>query len=878
MKVLLCFFLLLCFHPLACPAQEALPTGRLPEDVQPVSYDLSLTIVPEQERFSGEVRVRVRLAKERQTIWMHGRDLQVHKSTVTLGSGKTIAANYSQVTEDGVARLDLPEPVAPQIVTLVFAYDAPFNRKLEGLYRVDEGGRSYAFSQFEAIAARLCFPGFDEPAFKTPFDITLTVKKEHQAITNTIVVSETPLDSGLKQIRFARTPNLPTYLLAFAVGDLDVVSGPDIPPNSVRAYPVPLHGVAVKGKGKDLNYALQNTGSILKVLEEYLGIPYPFQKLDVIAVPDFDWGAMENAGAIVFREELLLLDEKNAPVNQKQRFASVMAHELAHQWFGDLVTMPWWNDIWLNESFATWMARRSIQEWNPEFREGLTGLLSVQSAMDQDSVAGARPTRREVEDAGDIRAIADFAVFSKGGGLLFMFESYAGEEKFRQAIRHHLSKYSYSNATTQNFLDSLVEIAGKELRTPFQSFLDQPGVPFLEFRTVCSGTSSSLELKQSRYLPLGSHASADPRWEIPVCVRFGAGKKASQKCFVFSEKAASVDLTENDCPEWLMPNSNGSGYYRWGIPEESYAALQKLPPGALSEREELSIADSVNSSFSSGRLSAAQALKALAPFASSAERSLAKAPMELIEFSRDHLGKKSEMEQFSSNLYQAVYEKLGFASRPTDTEDNRLFRIDLIDFLAFAARDRAVRSEANKRGRAYVGAATNNQIHPDAVDSDLVPVALGVAVQEGDEPFFDLLVKLLKESNDSLLRDRILTALGKADGSLLAQKALALSLDPTLRVNEIAIPLEQQLKQMETRESAWEFLKQNFDSLTARLSPTDGGALPRLAESFCSEARASDVEQFFASRIKTFPGGERSLRRCLEYIRICAAKASAPSQ
>ncbi len=875
MRILFCLSLLLCLVPPVCWAQETTPTGRLPEDVRPVSYDLSLTIIPEQERFSGEVKIRVRLTKERQTIWLHGRDLEVRQSNLILETGKTIAANYLQVTEDGLARLDLEEPVLPQTVTLIFAYDAPFNRKLEGLYRVDEGNRSYAFSQFEAIAARLCFPGFDEPVFKTPFDITLTVKKEHQAITNTVVKSETLLDSGMKQIRFARTPNLPTYLLAFAVGDLDVVSGPDIPPNPVRKQPVPLRGIAVKGKGTELHYALQNTGSILKVLEEYLGIPYPFQKLDVIAVPDFDWGAMENAGAIVFREELLLLDEKNAPVNQKHGFASVMAHELAHQWFGDLVTMPWWNDIWLNESFATWMARRSVQQWNPEFRESLTGLISVQSAMDQDSIAGARPTCREVKDAGDIRAIADFAVFSKGGGLLFMFESYAGQEKFQQAIRHHLSKYSYANATTQNFLDSLAEIAGKELRTPFQSFLNQPGVPFLEFRSVCSGKSSSLELKQSRYLPLGSHASADQRWEIPVCVRFGADEKASQKCFVFSDQVASVDLTENSCPQWLMPNSDGSGYYRWGIPPESYAALQKLPAGALSPREQLSIADSIQSSFSSGRLSAAQALKALAPFASSTERSLAKAPMELIEFARDYLGKKSEMEQFGTKLYHSAYEKLGFVPHPAETEDIRLFRIDLIDFLAFTVRDAAVRNEADERGRAYVGVATDSMIHPEAVHPDLVPAALGAAVQEGDERFFDLLVKLLKQSDDSLLRDRILTALGKADNSLLASKALALSLDPALRVNEITISLEQQLQQMETREAAWDFLKQNFDPLTARLSPTDSGALPRLAESFCSEAKASDVEQFFAPRIKAFPGGERSLRRCLEYIRICAAKASA---
>jgi len=294
----------------------------------------------------------------------------------------------------------------------------------------------------------------------------------------------------------------------------------------------------------------------------------------------------------------------------------------------------------------------------------------------------------------------------------------------------------------------------------------------------------------------------------------------------------------------------------------------------ISLREQLSIADSLEASFSSGRISATDALESLAPFASSTKRDLAKAPMNLIRFSRDYLGKKSEMQEFGAKLYHDAFERLGFASRNNDTEEMKLLRNDVIDFLAFTARDAAVRDEAGKRGRAYAGSAMESKIYPDAVGPDLVPIALGVAVQEGDESFFDQLTGLFKQSSDSLLRNRILTALGKADTPALAAKARSLSLDTELRVNEVSLTLTAQMEEIETREAAWEFLKQNFDQLTARLSPTDNGRLPLMAASFCSEAKASDVEQFFASRIKTFPSGERNLRRTLEYIRICAAKAS----
>ena len=375
------------------PRPEEIPTGKLPEGVRPTSYRLSLEVTPESDTFSGSTMVTVELDAPSDEIWMHGERLEVSSVYATHATTR-IKGSWEQITPDGVARVILREALPAGRSTLHFEYTAPFDTPLRGLYRVTTGGHTYAFTQFESISARLAFPCFDEPRFKTPFELTLTVPGEQFAASNTPVDRAIPLPDGRQRISFLPTPPLPTYLVAMAVGPFDVVTGATIPPGPERRVPIPLRGLATKGRGALLKLALDHTAKYVEALERYFGIAYPYRKLDLVAVPDFAAGAMENVGLITFREWLLLLDAERATEGQRRAFAYVMAHELAHQWFGNLVTMPWWDDIWLNEAFATWMGDKVVHQLHPEYNSDLARLSSAHRAMNLDSLVSARSIRQ----------------------------------------------------------------------------------------------------------------------------------------------------------------------------------------------------------------------------------------------------------------------------------------------------------------------------------------------------------------------------------------------------------------------------------------------------------------------------------------------------
>ncbi|HET9680018.1 MAG TPA: M1 family metallopeptidase, partial [Gammaproteobacteria bacterium] len=494
---------------------NGIPTGRLPQTVIPQHYTVDLTMNPDEPTFSGHTEIAVKITEPVDTIWLHGKDLRVSKATLKLASGDTVPVDYQQVKDFGVVKLALPQTVQPQAATLIFDYTADFSKGLLGAYRVQEDGEWYVFTQFEPTAARMVFPSFDEPAFKTPYDITITAPAGDKVVANTPQIDSKTLDNGMVQHVYATTKPLPTYLIAFAAGPLDIVEYAAIPPNDVRDHPVPLRGVTVKGKGDQIAYALENTAGIVKALENYFQIPYPYQKLDIIAVPDFGAGAMENAGAITFREVLLLIpDPENAPSWQLEAYAGVMAHELAHQWFGNLVTMPWWNDIWLNEAFATWMAAKAVESWDPSLPVKQDIASRISRAMGADSLATARQIRQPIKSHHDIHNAFDGITYSKGGSVLLMFEQYLGEETFREGIQYHLKRFANGNADVFDFLESLSHAAGKDITPAFKTFLFQAGIPLIEFDVNCDEGKPTVTLSQSRYVPLGSTANTDQQWKV----------------------------------------------------------------------------------------------------------------------------------------------------------------------------------------------------------------------------------------------------------------------------------------------------------------------------------------------------------------------------
>jgi alanyl aminopeptidase len=871
---------------------DAPPAGRLPDDVAPLRYALSLRVVPSEERFAGQVRVEVELTRPRRVIWLHAQELAVRAAQVRTERGETVPLRVERAGEDGLVAARPARDLPAGRHTLEIAYDAAFDRTLKGLYRVDVRGDAYAFTQFEAISARLAFPCFDEPRFKTPFEVTVEARPDHAVIGNTPTVAEEPAEGGLRRVRFAPTERLPTYLLALAVGPLDVVEAPPIPPSEVRPAPVLLRGVAARGRGPELAYALARTPALLAELERYFGIPYPYGKLDVLAVPDFAAGAMENAGAITFREWLLLVDERTGPEEQRRAFAGVMAHELAHQWFGNLVTMPWWDDLWLNEAFATWMGNRCVERVFPEHRAELSQLASVHGAMAQDALVSARRIRQPIASSHDIRNAFDAITYSKGGGVLAMYERFLGEETFRAGIQRYLRAHAHGTATADDLLRALSEAAGRDVGASFRTFLEQPGVPLVEVAVVCDGGprasgGAALQVRQSRYLPVGSAGDRAQRWQIPLCARYAAGGQIRTTCAVVTEPDQRVAL-EGGCPAWVIPNADGAGYFRFALAPADLARLRAVAPRVLTPREKMALVDSLQAAFASATLPAADVLEALAPLAQDPVRQVATAPMGLLAFAREQgvpPEERPRVEAYARRLYQPLYRRLGWeppaprgAAQAAEDGETRLLRKAVISFLATTGRDPGVRREAARRARAYLGDDPDRPVSADALPPSLVDVALAIAVEDGDAALFDHVERRLRASDDALVRGRMLGALASARDPALAARALALMLDPALRVNEVLTPLAGQMALPERREAAWAFVEANFDALRARIATTRAADLPWYATSACSEEMAARVEAFFAERVASLPGGPRNLAGALESLRLCAARKRAQGE
>ncbi|MFD2500719.1 M1 family metallopeptidase [Rhizorhabdus histidinilytica] len=408
----------------AAPVAEPVPLGILSDAATPLAYRLDLTILPDRERFSGHAEIDATLKGETGSLFLHGRSLKVARVVARAG-GRTVEARYSEVDGSGVARLDFASPLPAGKVTLAFDYDAAFGDGASGLYRVKVADQWYAWTQFESIDARAAFPGFDQPGYKTPFTVSVTTRPGEVAIGNSREVRTTKV-GDLVRHEFEATKPLPTYLVAFAVGPFATATGA-VPPTAERKEPLPIGIVGTQPYKDKLGYALENTGPIVTLLEKYFGTAFPFPKLDQIGSPVMP-GAMENAGADIYGDTILLLD-RGASTDQKKTFGMVVAHELSHQWFGDLVTPAWWDDLWLNESFANWMGYRIGNEWRPDLKIGAGAIDEAFAAMNVDALKAGRPIHQPIKTNGEIDSAFDQVTYGKGGQVVAMIAAYLGDEK-----------------------------------------------------------------------------------------------------------------------------------------------------------------------------------------------------------------------------------------------------------------------------------------------------------------------------------------------------------------------------------------------------------------------------------------------------------------
>jgi cytosol alanyl aminopeptidase len=858
-------------------AGEQVPELQLPRDVRPTRYALSMTLAPKKERFSGTAEIQIELDRARQIIWLHGRDLHVTAATAQPSGGEALPAKYEQVTEEGVVKLTLPRAIGPGAATLRLAWSRPWEPKLIGAYLAHEAGAAYAFTMFEPVDARRAFPCFDEPVFKTPFEVTLTVPAGDVAVANTLPSgAEEQLDGGMKRIRFSETKPLPTYLIAWAVGPFDVVDGQPLPANTLRARPVPVRGVAPRGRGKELAYALKIGNELILGEEQYFGIPYPYDKLDHVAVPDFAYGAEENAGEIHYREQILLFEEGKSSEDLRTTIAGVMAHEMAHQWFGDLVTMRWWDDTWLNESFATWMGHRVVDVWDPQMQSGVDLLKATSRAMGNDSLVTARAIRQPIESIKDVWNQFDGLTYQKGGGVLAMFERFIGAKAFRKGVSNYLTAHAFRGGSTGDLLASLSAAAKRDLVGPFHTFLDQAGVPNIEAQVSCTGGAAKLALRQSRYLPLGSKGDSARTWQVPICARYGvAGNEEQETCTLLSEPQGTLKLGPT-CPDWVLPNAAGAGYYRWALGGEDLRKLRTAGYAHLSVPERISLAQNLRAAVFRGSLPVADALAALEPIARDPNGEVATEPMGLIAFTRENLVEPAQrplVEAYLRELYLPAFRRLGWTPAQGETTSVRRLRAAVIGELV-RAKEGSVRREAVARGLSYAGLA-DGKLHPEAVDADLAEIALAAAVEDGGAAIFDALSARLAKTDDAEVRGRIIGALSSARDPARSARALALARDSRLRTNERLRPIFHQARDPRTRERAWRYVRNNFDALVPKIPENFASEIPSVADGFCDAAHLAQVEAFFGPRADKIPSMPRNLAQTLEQMRLCIAQAAA---
>jgi alanyl aminopeptidase len=882
-------------------SDEPVPLGRLPAGVRPMHESLALDIDPRRDRFGGTADIALQIERPRARIWLHGRGLAVSAASLVLASGETIAARWEEVDPSGVVRVTPQAPVSGE-VTLHVVYDAAYDPQLVGVYRVTTGAGPAVFSKFEAIYARRAFPCFDEPAFKIPWDVALTVPADADALGNMPVAETQPVPGGAggaarRRVRFQTTPALPSYLVAFAAGPFDR-RDTELPASALRAQPLPIGAVAMRGRGQDTAYALSEARALIAEQERYFGIGFPFPKLDLVAVPDFQSGAMENAGAITFRDSRLLVDDRVASLGDRIAVTSVIAHEAAHQWFGDYVTMSWWDDLWLNEGFATFLDTKTLRAVRPELEAEVAAAYQTDTVMRVDALAAARRIRQPIETPHDITNAFDGITYEKGAAVLTMLEHFIGDEPFRRGLHDYLTAHARSNATTGELVAALAAASGKDLAPLIASFLDQPGVPVVSATSHCEAGHGRIELAQAAWRAVGSKAPDGGTWRIPVCLRYGAapggkpGVATEQLCTVLDAPSATVELPA--CADWVMANADAAGYYRTAPSAADLARLRDRGMAGLSTVERVRLGHDLEAGFASAALPGGDVLRALEPLARDPHGAVAQVPLALLGFVDDDIvgppaaadpgaaadpaqaRRRAAFRARVARLYAPAVAALGWTPGAKDSAWRRRFRAGLLGFLALSVEDPGVLAEAARRGHRLLGLDGSKRAAPrlGAVAPDLGDVALGAAARTGGAPAFDALVMLLTRTDDAQLRTRALAALGEVRDPAVVGRALDLALDPRLRQNERLVALDRLLGKAATRDAAWRWLTTHFDELVPMLPDRFAGQIPRSIR-MCSAPQIAEVRAFFAPRVEQLTGGPRNLAQALESAEQCVARASA---
>ncbi len=774
---------------------------RLTRDVEPVAQAVELTLDPAKDDFSGRVRVDLVVNTATTAFRLNALGPVLTSATLTDPAGRALPLTWA-VTEDrlGIITLTAPASIPAGTYSLAIAFENKFNRAGVGIYKTVSRGDSYLFTQFEARDARRAFPCWDEPAFKIPWQLTLTVPSGLAAITNSPVAQESAdAKAGTKTLAFGRTPPMPSYLVALAVGPFEFTPVPGLS--------VPGHIITPRGQSALAAEAARVSPALLSHLETYFGVPYPYAKLDQIAVPEYVFGAMENAGFITYVDTILLMDPARPAFNARRELADVAAHEMAHMWFGDLVTMSWWDDLWLNESFADWMCAKIVEQTHPEYRIYLQQVAAIRGAMRTDALPSVTPIRRPITARDDPAQLIDDITYSKGKGILGMVENWIGPEKFRTAMRAYFLKHRWGNTTAADLWAAFDTASGENVSAMLAAFIEKPGVPFVSFSLQPGG---KLSLTQKRFTNLGD-APAPGRWQVPVVIAWSAKGRVQREHILLSEETQTVDLPGLADADWIYPNAGEAGYYRWSLPPELNTRLARHA-AELSTLERYGLLDNADALFNAGQLAGGDYLAFLAAFANDPEPEITQKVAGALGGIRETFVRAPQLKSylaFRAALLRPALTRIGLRPRADEPPHVAPLRSTLIGSLGGLVADPEVIAYARELTAQFLQDAAS-------VDSSLAAAALGVAVFHGDAALFDAIQADLEKATTPNARANLIGALGGFREPALVDRALAYSLTDKLNSTEFLNVARRVSGDVDLRAHAVDWVIAHFDAIKAK--------------------------------------------------------------
>jgi alanyl aminopeptidase len=830
----------------------SLPLGaaplRLGSGVLPRAQSISLTVDPARDDYSGIVVIDLEVRKPVSSFRFHAEEIAID-SLQLQGAAGPIEVTHAPGEESTVV-VSTASPLEHGKHTLTIAFTNEFDRRSVGLYKTTRGETPYVFTQFQAVDARKAFPVWDEPSFKLPYQLTVKIPSQLSAVFNTPVTAEATAQEGWKSVVFAPTKPVPAYMLAIAVGDFEFTPIPNLS--------IPGRIVTVRGQSNLTKAAAEVTPPLLAALEKWFGIPYPYEKLDLIAVPEFWPGAMENPGAITFAERVLLLDPASATPSDRRTLASITAHELAHMWFGDLVTMEWWDDFWLNESFADWMGDKITHQVYPELGHEVAELQNIQQVMSADGRVSAEPIRKVDRAPQDAIASVGLA-YNKGKGVLAMVEQWLGPDAFRAGVNRYIRANAWGNAEAADLWAALAAEGHEQAPAVLGTFLDQPGFPLIRVERL---SGRRLRVSQQRYAAAGVNIPAK-RWLVPVSIRYSNGSRDGVHTFLLEKPSQVVTLPREAA--WIYPNANASGYYRWQVSAAEMKKLSERASAILTPRERLGLVANVSALFAAGAIHGDEYLQSLAHLSADPNPQVIAAVAGAIAGLDLPFGGGQNDARYDAWLRRVlgpVLERIGFEPRAEEDAAVTTLRPTLLAQLGQAG-DRKTLEFAH-------AAATRFVENPSTVHPSIATAVLRLNATKGDAALFEEYQKRFESSATPAERSRFLGALGGFRDPALRARALDYSLTGPLRPNEILMLAGAYAFDSEARDAVLDWLMKNHDEVRKRIPPVALGWLGYFGGG-CEEERLQKAREFFSAPERRAPAITKEMNEVEEAVKECIA-------